>query len=138
MAEYRGPVVSAGSLTAASTSATPVELVPRRSSQQYKMFNLFKRSAPAPAKTTAKPAARQVTSPRTEAALPPLPEEVSLPEVVEGNEHTDWALWEDSMTVLDSQMQGLTPSARIYERDKQTPSQYQDLDPFSQVSKKGR
>jgi hypothetical protein len=102
------------------------------------MFNLFKRSAPAPAKPAAKPAARQPSSPRTDAALPPLPEEASLPEVVEGNEHTDWALWEDSMTVLDSQMQGLTPSARIYERDKQTPSEYQDLDPFSQVNKKSR
>lgn len=102
------------------------------------MFNPFKRPAPAAAKPAAKPAARQASSPRTDAALPPLPEEASLPEVVEGNEHTDWALWEDSMTVLDSQMQGLTPSARIYERDKQAPSEYQDLDPFSQINKKSR
>lgn len=102
------------------------------------MFNLFKRSAPAPAKPAAKAAPRRASSPGMDAALPPLPEEASLPEVVEGNEHTDWALWEDSMTVLDSQMQGLTPSARIYERDKQTPSEYQDLDPFSQVGKKSR
>ena len=55
---------------------------------------------------------------------------------MEGNEPTDWALWEDSVNVLDSQMQNLTPSARIYERDKQTPSDYQDLDPFSRVGKK--
>jgi hypothetical protein len=102
------------------------------------MFNLFKRSAPVPAKPAAKPPARQASSPGKAAALTPLPEEASLPEVVVGNEHTDWALWEDSMTVLDSQMQGLTPSARIYERDKQTPSRYQDLDPFSEVNKKSR
>lgn len=99
------------------------------------MFNLFKRSAPVPAKAVAKPAARQTPSPKKE-VLPPLPEEVPLPEVVEGNEHTDWALWEDSMTVLDSQMQDLTPAARIYEKDKQTPSEYQDLDPFSRINKK--
>ncbi len=42
------------------------------------------------------------------------------------------------MNVLDSQMQGLTPSARIYEKNKQTPSEFQDLDPFSRVSKKSR
>lgn len=55
--------------------------------------------------------------------------------MLEGNEPTDWALWEDSVNVLDSQMQGLTPSARIYEREKQTPSEYQDIDPFSGVNK---
>lgn len=96
------------------------------------MFNFFKRSAPPPAKPAAKPASQKPSSP---AQAPVLHEPAALPEVVEGNEHTDWALWEDSMTVLDSQMQGLTPSARIYERDKETPSQYQDLDPFSKISK---
>lgn len=101
------------------------------------MFKFFKRSAPAPArdqaKTVAKPAARQPTSNNV---APLLHEEVTQPEVVEGNEHTDWALWEDSVTVLDSQMQGLTPSARIYERNKQTPSELQDIDPFSRINKK--
>lgn len=101
------------------------------------MFSFFKRSAPEPAKkavatpTVRKPAPAAVQS-------SPLPESHSVPEVVEGNEQTDWALWEDSMTVLDSQMQGLTPSARIYERDKQTPSEFQDLDPFSRINKKSR
>jgi hypothetical protein len=67
-----------------------------------------------------------------------LPDAAALPDVVEGNEHSDWALWEDSVNVLDSQMQGLTPSARIYERDKQTPSEFQDLDPFSGINRKSR
>lgn len=105
------------------------------------MFNLFKRSAPVPVKSktkaASKPVARHPSNARKDVA-PPLPEAVPLPEVVEGNEHTDWALWEDSVNVLDSQMQGLAPSARIYERDKQTPSEYQDLDPFSRVNKKSR
>jgi hypothetical protein len=103
------------------------------------MFNFFKRSAPVPdkagAKATARPAGRHSANPGKDAA-PPLPDEAPLPEVVEGNESTDWALWEDSVMVLDSQMQDLTPSARIYERDKQTPSEYQDLDPFARINKK--
>lgn len=100
------------------------------------MFGFFRRSLPRPAKQAASPAPSR---PITKAASPPaLPESTSLPEVVEGNEHTDWALWEDSMAALDSQMQGLTPSARIYERDKQTPSEFQDLDPFSRINKKSR
>lgn len=102
------------------------------------MFKLFKRSVPAAAKAGSKPApkpaSRQAASLEKELA-PPLPEESALPEVVEGNEHTDWALWEDSVSVMDSQMQGLTPAARIYERDKQTPSQLQDIDPFSRINK---
>ena len=107
------------------------------------MFNLFKRSDPAKAPTKAKskaaaaPAGRPPAGARKDVA-PPLPEHAPLPEVVEGNEHTDWALWEDSVNVLDSQLQNLTPSARIYERDKQTPSEFQDLDPFSRVNRKSR
>lgn len=100
------------------------------------MFNFFKRPASQSGKASAKPGPRQAPPPRTNA--PDLPQEPSLPEVVEGNEPTDWALWEDSVNVLDSQMQGLTPSARIYEKDRQTPSEFQDLDPFSKVSKKSR
>ncbi|HEY8708352.1 MAG TPA: hypothetical protein VIM34_10170 [Burkholderiaceae bacterium] len=100
------------------------------------MFKFFKRSTPpaAPARAAASPALRPAGRPA--AIVPPLAEEPPLPEVVEGNEHTDWALWEDSVTVLDSQMQGLSPSARIYEREQQTPSEYQDLDPFSKIGKK--
>lgn len=97
------------------------------------MFNFFKRSDPKPAKASAKPAPNRNAAPREDPQG--LPESLSLPEVVEGNEHTDWALWEDSVTVLDSQMQSLTPSARIYERDKQTPSEFQDIDPFARIGK---
>jgi hypothetical protein len=101
------------------------------------MFNPFKRSAPPPApKAASAPARRPAPPDRTEP--PPLPDAAALPDVVEGNEHSDWALWEDSVNVLDSQMQGLTPSARIYERDKQTPSEFQDLDPFSGINRKSR
>jgi hypothetical protein len=106
------------------------------------MFNPFKRSArdPSGAESAGKPASHPVArhGPTPPQPVSLLPEEPALPDVVEGNEPTDWALWEDSVNVLDSQMQGLTPSARIYERDKQTPSEYQDLDPFARVNKKSR
>ena len=37
----------------------------------------------------------------------------ALPEVVnEGNSPADWRMWEDSMTAVDSMLQGLSPSTR--------------------------
>lgn len=101
------------------------------------MFGFFKRSPPAPAKRAGKDsgkgAPRQArTSTRGPLPLAPAP----LPQVVEGNEQTDWALWEDSVMLLDSQMQSLTPSARIYAREKEAPSEYQDVDPFAKIGRK--
>jgi hypothetical protein len=62
-------------------------------------------------------------------------EPAPLPEVTEGNEHSDWELWEDSVVSLDSRMQGLMPSAKIYD-EPERPSEYQDLDAYSAVRKK--
>lgn len=100
------------------------------------MFKFFNRSEPVQPKAKRKPPTQQPKVSRA-VPVPVLPEKPPLPEVVEGNEHTDWALWEDSVMVMDSQMQGLSPSAKIYEREKQTPSEFQDIDPFSRVGKKG-
>lgn len=99
------------------------------------MFNFFKRFAAPPKKpaTAARPPGKHnPTSRRTaNGALPgdPLP----APDVVEGNDHTDWDLWEDSVNALDSRMQSLTPSTKIY--TKAQPSQFDDLDVFSRVTK---
>ncbi len=102
------------------------------------MFNLFKRSPP-PDKAVAKIPRRESSKAAAATTLDESLEHASaglaLPEVQEGNEQTDWALWEDSVSVLDSQMQGLAPSSRIYERVKERPSEYQELDPFSSISK---
>jgi hypothetical protein len=64
-----------------------------------------------------------------------MPAALPVPEVVEGNDHTDWDLWEDSVAVLDSQMQSLSPSARKIHPRKDAPSQFDDLDVFSRVGK---
>lgn len=103
------------------------------------MFKLFKRwgSAPAPTPTPAPAPAPQVA--RSRPAPParrslPLPD--ALPEVVaEGNEPTDWSLWEDSVNQVDSQMQGLMPTSRIYEHDTR-PSQLDEVDAFASVRNK--
>ena len=58
-----------------------------------------------------------------------------LAEVTEGNEHSDWKLWEDSVVSLDSRMQGLMPSSKIYD-EPERPSEYQDLDAYSTVRRK--
>ena len=59
-----------------------------------------------------------------------------LPQVTEGNDHTDWSLWEDSVAALDSQMQDLTPSVNIYRKEPAAPSEYQDIDVFAKVKRK--
>lgn len=105
------------------------------------MFKLFKRSPPAASKPAAKApdSAREARRQSSWTAdRQDFSDTVPVSEVLEGNESTDWALWEDSMAVLDSQMQSLTPSARIYSREKEAPSEYQDLDPFSGVGKKSK
>jgi hypothetical protein len=97
------------------------------------MFNFFKRllgPAPAPPKRPA----RRVSSKRNTASEPVVRGAIPAPEVVEGNDHTDWDLWEDSVIALDSQMQSLGPSAKNYAR-KEAPSQFDDLDVFSRVGK---
>lgn len=103
------------------------------------MFNWLKgrqpaRKAPAerrPARPVpAKPAA--LRRPPAGAAPVPLPEVVS-----EGSTEADWSAWEDSMTALDSQMQGLMPTDRVYVRETR-PSQLDDpqVDAFSSVKGK--
>ena len=70
------------------------------------MFRWFKRRMAAPSGAPARtPAQAQHTAPSG------FGDSLALPEVVnEGNSPADWRMWEDSMTALDSRMQGLTPS----------------------------
>jgi hypothetical protein len=95
------------------------------------MFKFLKRLAvPEPSRPA--PARKAAAKPRAAEARP---EPAVLPEITEGNDQTDWALWEDSVAALDSQMQSLSPSARIYGKPE-TPSDYQDIDAFSRVTRK--
>lgn len=94
------------------------------------MFNFFKRAAI----LRAKPGPRQAVA-RSSASLVPA-EPAPLPQVLEGNEESDWAMWEDSVAFLDSQMHPLAASETVYLREEGRPSQFQDIDPFSSIGKR--
>lgn len=97
------------------------------------MVNWFKRGggprAQAPRAGAVRPA-RPAPSVEIEAAPAPLPEVVA-----EGNSQADWSAWEDSMAALDSQFQGLDPSARIQVRDTR-PSQLDEPDAFASLGRR--
>lgn len=105
------------------------------------MFGWFKRASKAPAKSQA---ARRSTAasgpPATKPAAPVRPPPflpsgpAPLPEVVgEGNTEAEWSQWEDSVMALDSQMQELIPTQRVYVRDTR-PSKLDEIpDAFSSV-----
>lgn len=93
------------------------------------MFKFLKR-APTP---PAKPARRRKTTKAGSGADSRI-DSAPLPEVTEGNEQSDWALWEDSMVALDSQMQSLGPSSRNF--PDTAPTGFDELDPFSRVTRK--
>src|SRR5206468_8255527 len=98
------------------------------------MFKWFRRSeepaAPERRSAVPTPAPAPAARPQPAAARPEPPTPAApLPEVLaEGNTQADWSAWEDSMTALDSQLQGLLPTNRVYVRETR-PSQLDDLDP---------
>lgn len=105
------------------------------------MFNWLKRRAPPSPAKPARSSSAGTPAPRAAArrAAAPFVPSMPLPEVVaEGNTQADWSQWEDSMTALDSQMQSLLPSSRIYVRDGRDgrdtrPSQLDEVDAFAGV-----
>jgi hypothetical protein len=92
------------------------------------MFRFIKRLISPEPEQRAQPTRRKPEARRKEAWEQP--HMVPAPEVVEGNDETDWDLWQCS---VDSQMQSLSPSAKI--KVNTTPSQLDELDPFARVSK---
>lgn len=104
------------------------------------MFEFFKRwVAPAPQPKRSRIEARKPKI-RAPAVDPRLIAPGPLPEVVEGNDETDWALWEDSVVSqsapLDSRRQGL-PS-RASGLDSLNSSQFDEVDAFASVRKRDR
>lgn len=96
------------------------------------MFKFLRRSAaPAPARPA--PTRRAAAKSRAAEAGPLAPAE--LPAVTEGNEQSDWALWEDSVVALDSQMQSLGPSPSGYGKLEVSSDYQDDFDAFSRVRK---
>jgi hypothetical protein len=92
------------------------------------MFKFIKHLVSPAAGPTTQPTKRKEEKRKHKAWDPT--ESIPVPEVVEGNDNTDWDLWQCS---VDSQMQPLTASVRV--KANSTPSQFDDLDPFARVSK---
>ncbi len=92
------------------------------------MFKFIKQLVSPEARQTTQATTRKPERRKQEAWDPT--ESIPASEVLEGNDDTDWDLWQCS---VDSQMQPLTPSVRI--EANATPSQFDDLDPFARVSK---
>lgn len=96
------------------------------------MFHFLKRLVSPEPQPEARPKPRPRKPAGKSAGTPEFEDTTPLVEVTEGNEHSDWELWEDSVVSLDSRMQGLMPSSKIYD-DPERASEYQDLDAFSKV-----
>jgi hypothetical protein len=112
----------------------------------FKFLKQWLAPAPAPAPQRSRPAGRR----KTKSSSPVLSAPGPLPEVVEGNQESDWALWEDSKTALDSQMQGLARASGYgklgtsqfdtspSELGSPPDSLYGDVDAFGSVRKRDR
>ena len=75
------------------------------------MFRWFKRRMATPSRAQPGASAHERTQAAPHTGAAEFGDSLALPEVVnEGNSPADWRMWEDSMTALDSRMQGLTPS----------------------------
>lgn len=106
------------------------------------MFKFFK-SAPkptGPAKPTRpttvsqpRPAAPGAVSAR--AGMPPAPP--PLPEVSEGNQESDWAMWEDSVAFQDSQMPSAFNALDAVKTRDEEPKKKSEADPYSTVRRRG-
>jgi hypothetical protein len=101
------------------------------------MFEFFKKLVGQNAEPVRTPTKRSRKSRRPTEYDPGEPS--ALPEVVEGNDHTDWALWQES---VNSQLQPVSRSAADsrfqnsgQSQFQSTISDYDELDPFSSVKK---
>jgi hypothetical protein len=101
------------------------------------IFKFFKREAPKPVATPKpKPKAKPRRAGKGDTTLPMLPPEPSTLEVTEGSAHSDWALWEDSVAALDSQMSSLEPRVKLYRNEPETPTEFQDIEAYARVRHK--
>ena len=95
-------------------------------------MDFFKRSDTTNANATGEPALR--TGERRRFARP-----LPLPEVIEGNEDSDWALWEESVSFQDSQMPSATlPLESLQVKAATHPQDEPAADAFASVHRRSR
>ncbi len=104
------------------------------------MLKFFK-SATKPAPTPTRPATAARPRPATSSAAaaragtPPVPP--PLPEVSEGNQESDWAMWENSVAFQDSQMPSVFNEFDAVKTHDEKPRKSGEPDPFAAVGKRG-
>lgn len=99
------------------------------------MVNFFKRSDATAATTATTPALKEPSLHLGERRRVPRP--LPTPEVVEGNENSDWDLWEESVSFQDSQLPPAAPSVNVQQEQDEKRGQDADLpDPFASVHKR--
>ena len=100
------------------------------------MLRFFKGGSSTPATTASQPQATPSQSEADQADEGAVSGSLPLPEVTEGNEDSDWALWEDSVAFQDSQMpSGLTTLESV--RESHRPVSDTRVDPFATVRRRG-
>lgn len=104
-------------------------------------MNFFK---PPPKPTSAAVPVRHTSSAlRPSPAKPvrqaPPPSPPPLPEVTEGNEDSDWAMWEDSVAFQDSQMPSVFNDLSAVKTRDEAPKKIEGTpaDPYAAVRKRG-
>ena len=98
------------------------------------MGNFFKRTDAATATAAATPTSNEPLLNAGERRRFPRP--LPVPEVVEGNEDSDWSLWEESVSFQDSQMQPVGPTTKPMPLQAVTPGiDSEVIDPFATVHK---
>ena len=99
------------------------------------MVNFFKRSDATAATTATTPALKEPSLHLGERRRFPRP--LPTPEVVEGNENSDWDLWEESVSFQDSQLPPATPPLSGLQKQDAIPGKDADItDPFASVHKR--
>ncbi len=100
------------------------------------MLNFFKRKTSEPRSASRSSLEPSMKRPQVR---PLLPESIPVAQVVEGNEDSDWAMWEDSVSFIDSQMPTVNPEPV---RVRQTAASSEGkvsagiADPFARVGRK--
>jgi hypothetical protein len=98
------------------------------------MFKFLKRLAMPEPKP--KPAPKRKASKKSRLPGEIATEPSALPQVTEGNDHSDWALWEDSVAALDSQMNSVNSSFGRSQHEADEVSEFQAFDAFDRVNRK--
>ena len=99
------------------------------------MVSFFKRPDATTATQAATPTSKEPSLNAGERRRFPRP--LPIPEVVEGNENSDWALWEESVSFQDSQMPPATLPLQGLQKQDATPGKDADItDAFASVHKR--